>query len=442
MPIIKNIETLANNTLREDALNILEIGYESIMVERLILSKISFENNSICLKDFKICLDDYEKVFFIAVGKCAVSSATFFEKLIGEKIYSGIVLDVKEGKFKNLLSEAGTHPLPSNKNMVVTKSIVDLLKEATKKDLILTVISGGGSSLMFLPNRLSCDDYTLISNELMHSGATISELNTFRKHSSQIKGGQFAELAYPATVISFILSDVPGDDLSVIASGPTAMDLTTKKDAEEILKRFKIREKFPQIKIDLIETPKKEKYFTNVKNILLGSNIVALEAMKKKAEDLGYYAYIEDHKIQGIARELGEKLIKKDYLPNSCHIWGGETTVRVLNNKGVGGRNQEFVLGSLPYIPENTVVVGCASDGWDNSNMAGAIADKNLFEKSSKIEEYLNENNSYEFFEKFGGHILTERTGSNVADFYLILVGSQKLEDTQDFYDEYDNIGG
>lgn len=442
-PIIKNLDKLATTRLRQDALSILEAGYESIIVDKLIRSNIYIDSeNNICINDRKICLDDYKRIFFIAIGKCAVSSASVFEELLGDKIENGIVLDVKEKNFKRFISEAGTHPLPSTKNISVTKSIVDLLEEADKNDLIITVISGGGSSLLCLPYKIECDDVVRISRELMNKGANIHELNTVRKHISSIKGGQFAKLAYPATVVSFILSDVPGDDLSVIASGPTVMDKTTKEDTEKILEKYNLREDLSNIDIQLLETPKEEKYFEKVTNILLGSNLFALEEMKKKAESLGYNAYIEDTKLEGEARVLGEKLISKEYLPNSCHLWGGETTVKVLNNQGIGGRNQEFVLSALPHIKENMIVIGSASDGWDNSDMAGAIGDIDLFDlslnKGLKSEEYLDENNSYEFFEKAGGHIRTDRTGSNVADFYLILKGEQGLEESEEYYREND----
>ena len=150
-PIIKNIDELGDSQLKEDALEILEEGYESIMVERLIKSKVELKDGHICFADKKICLDDYEKIYLIAFGKCAVSSATAFEEILGSKISGGIVLDVKKEDFKHLVSEEGTHPLSSPKNVFVTKNIVEILKEADKRDLILLVISGGGSSLLCLP---------------------------------------------------------------------------------------------------------------------------------------------------------------------------------------------------------------------------------------------------------------------------------------------------
>ena len=203
------------------------------------------------------------------------------------------------------------------------------------------------------------------------------------------------------------------------------MDKTTEKDALNILKKYGM----DNLKIDLIETPKKGKYFENITNILLGSNQVALEEMKKRAEELGYDTYIEDTKLEGEARILGQKFVSVGYSPKSCHLWGGETTVKVLG-KGEGGRNQEFVLGALPHIPYNTVVAACASDGWDNSDVAGAIADMGLYDKSLDIGLdtllFLDNNDAYNFFKQSGGHIKTERTGSNVADFYLVIKGVEE----------------
>jgi len=435
LPIIKNFDDLATSKLKMDALTILEEGFESIIVEKLIKSKVLMEDGTICIKDEKICLSDFKRVFLIAIGKCAVSSATALEEVLGDNISGGIVLDVKEGKFKHLVSEVGTHPLPSEKNVFVANSIVDILKQADKNDLILTVISGGGSSLMCLPDKISCDEQSEITHMLMKKGATISELNTIRKHTSKIKAGFLAKLAYPSTIVSFIFSDVPDDDISLVASGPTVMDKTTIKDAEKVLEKFGMSE----YKKALIETPKEKKYFEKVRNIVLGSNKVALESMKKKAEELGYDTYIESSNFQGDARVVSREIISKKYLPNSCHLWGGETTV-IVDKKGKGGRNQEFALSALPYIPDNTVLIACASDGWDNTDMAGAIADNLLYEKAISggldPEEWMVENKSYDFFHQVGGHIRTGRLGSNVSDFYLILKGGENLEEDDERYDE------
>jgi len=437
LPIIKNFDEITNSKLKKDALEILEVGYESILTEKIFLSKISLQENFLFISDKKFDLNNYKKIFVIAIGKCAISSATALEKILGDKITEGIVFDVEKSNFKKMISEKGTHPLQSEKNVYITENIIELLKKATKKDLILTVISGGGSALLSAPFKTDYDNQRLFISELMRKGATITEINTVRKHISDIKGGQFAQLAYPSTVVSLILSDVPGSDLSVIASGPTVMDQTTIADAKDIIEKYELKISSERFLGGFKETPKKDKFFKKVTNILLVSNLVALEEMKKKAESLGYNTYIESEKLEGEARVLGKKLISKEYLPSSCHLWGGETTVRVFGNDGIGGRNQEFVLGALPFIEENMIIIGAASDGWDNSDMAGAIGDFRLFDfslqKNIDYKKYLNENNSYNFFKQLGGHIQTGRTGANVADFYIIIKGKDSLEKEDGF---------
>ncbi|MBU4536703.1 DUF4147 domain-containing protein [Patescibacteria group bacterium] len=236
-----------------------------------------------------------------------------------------------------------------------------------------------------------------------------------------------AKLVYPAKLVSVIFSDVPGDDISVVASGPTVRDLTTKQDAQLILEAYS--EDDPQSELNeiisfLVETPKEEKYFEKVDNLLLITNKVALKAMEQKANELGFNSLIESFDIEGEARQLSDKLTSEEYPNNSCRIFGGETTVKIIG-KGKGGRNQEFSLSSLENLSADMLVLAAASDGMDNSDVAGAFVDYELFKKmqEEKLDwrEFLDNNNSYEFFEKLETQIKTGKTGINVADFYLIL---------------------
>jgi glycerate-2-kinase len=303
---------------------------------------------------------------------------------------------------------------------------LELVEKATEKDLVLTVISGGGSSLLCLPHELKCESITKITKGLMDKGAPIHEINTVRKHLSEIQGGWLAQMAYPAKVVSLIFSDVPGNDISMVASGPTVLDITTKIDAEEILMKYDAFNVCEVPYCEILETPKDEKYFKNVHNILVVTNDTALEAMAKKADELEYGAVICSNCAEGEAREFGKKIASDEYAVKGCYLYGGETTVTVLNDTGMGGRNQEVVLGAFPYLREGMLIVGAASDGWDNSDVAGAFADKELFNSAKEVnlapEDFLKENNSYEFFKRAGGHIQTGRTGANVADFYFVLV--------------------
>jgi len=479
--IIKNIDDLASTELRGDALNILEAGYEAIVTEKVVKDFVSVKGDIMHVKNkaSDINLSDYKRVFFIGIGKCAFDAGVVFEKMLGEKITDGIIIDVKGGTLKKLHSHVGTHPLPSEENVAVTRSIVELIKGTTEEDLVVVVISGGGSSLLCLPHEMNCEALSRITEALMKKGATITELNTVRKHLSEIQGGQFAKLVYPSSVISFVFSDVPGNDIGVIASGPTVLDRTTKEDAEAILAKYDVLKVCVTPECKVLETPKDRKYFKNVENILVLTNLNALVAMESKARELGYMASIASDSLQGEARETGVTLVEKlKGRKKRCMLYGGETTVTFSeksdtekegddnavteekttestekktvkqqeegekkdgekndtgdaeeeNKKAKGGRNQEAALGALTTIPEGVVFVAAASDGWDNSDVAGVIADSVLFEESKRlkleVQEYLDTHNSYEFFKKAGGHIKTGRLGSNVSDLYFVL--SQK----------------
>jgi glycerate-2-kinase len=423
--IIKNFDDIAITTLRMDALQILEAGYEAILTKSAIHRAVLLDESDIILGTERLNFSEYNRIFVVAIGKCAVDAGSALEEILGEKITEGIVIDVKVGKFKKLRSFVGTHPYPSEQNVSAVKEIVSMISGLTEKDLLITIISGGGSSLLSLPHNISTDELTKITREIMNQGATIQELNIVRKHLSDIQGGQFAKMAYPAKVVSLIFSDVPGNDIATIASGPTVIDKSTKEDAEAILTKYNIRDLLVLSNLETIETPKDEKYFSNVKNILIVTNDIALQAMMKKASALGYSAKIESDRVEGIAREFGAELAKRELPSKTCLLYGGETTVYVVKNHGIGGRNQEFVLGGLSYLKEGVVLVGASSDGKDFSDASGAIGDKELFEKAKadgqNPKDFLANNNSFEYFKSAGGHIHTGLTGANVADLYFIL---------------------
>lgn len=424
--IIKNYNTLAITSSRKDALDILEAGYEAILTKNVIRGAVTREGNTICIKDINVCFDDYDRILFIGVGKCAADAGQALEEIIGDKLMGGIVLDVKSGIFKKLKSRVGTHPYPSTPNVDAAKEIAAMLEKTTEKDLVLMIISGGGSSLLCLPHELKCESITKITKTLMDKGAPIREINTVRKHLSEIQGGWLAEMAYPAKVVSLIFSDVPGNDIGTIASGPTVLDTTTKVDAEEILVKYDVFNVCEIPYCEILETPKDEKYFKNVHNILIVTNDTALQAMAKEANELGYGAVICSNCAEGEAREFGKKIASAEYAAKGCYLYGGETTVTIVG-EGMGGRNQEVVLGAFPYVKEGMLIVGAASDGWDNSDVAGAVADKKLSDAAKGMglmaEDFLKHNNSYEFFKRTDGQIETGRTGANVADFYFVLMG-------------------
>jgi glycerate 2-kinase len=422
--VIQNFDELAHTTLRRDALTVLEDGYRAIETKTVIAANVTVSEHVLTIAAKQYDLSSYERVLLFCIGKCAADAGVVLEAMLGEYLTDGFVLDVRGVPLKKMKSVIGTHPFPSEQNVAAASAIGDMLDTTTERDLVLTVVSGGGSALLCLPNDMKCESTVQITESLMKAGAAISEINIVRKHMSKIQGGWFAKRAYPAQVVSLIFSDVPGDDMSVIASGPTVKDVTTQEDAERILLKYNVRNNCALPHCEISETPKEEKYFENVENILVLTNDTALAAMKKKAQELGYDAHIQTHEQEGEACVFGQSIIMKHVQKKSCYLFGGETTVCV-HGSGKGGRNLEVALSSLLSTKNGIVVVAAASDGWDNSDIAGAIADMHTLEKAKhaglEVQDYLARNASYNFFAKTGDGIRTGRLGSNVADLYMII---------------------
>lgn len=426
MSIILNKDQLiaSGSRLRKDALDILEAGYLAIETEKILRSKVIIENDdTLCVDNTGFQFSFYERIFFVGIGKCAFDGARVIEDILGDKLTDGIALDVKGGELKKIRSFVGTHPYPSEVNISLTEQILNMLKGVTEKDLVLILVSGGGSSLFCLPHNMSCDTLVNITKTLTERGADIYELNTVRKHFSEIQGGGLAKICYPAQVVSLIFSDVLGNDMGMVASGPTVYDKTTVADAAKVLLKYKMLDIIPP-DCQFMETPKHPKYFVNVKNVIVCSNQDALLAMKSKSESLGFNTSIETNTLSGNATEIGRNLASREIRPNTCVLFGGETTVYVKGD-GMGGRNQELVLSALPSIKPNSILISASSDGWDNTDHAGALADMELLEKVKSIgidpAEYLERNDSYNFFKSVGGAISTGRLGSNVSDLCIMM---------------------
>ena len=374
-------------------MEILEAGYEAIDTEKILRRKISVKDGVLNIDGYFLNLKSYNKILFAGIGKCALNGARVIEEILGDYLTSGVALDVKIGDLRKIKSFAGTHPYPSEQNVAFTGQILEMVKNLSEKDLVICLISGGGSSLFELPvSGIDLDTIVEETKQLTAKGADIYELNKVRKSMSQVKGGKFAEICSPAQVVSLIFSDVLGNDISVVASGPTVSDIPSER----------------------------------VKNILVVSNADALEAMEEKAQALGYIASIETDRFSGNAKEMGKELALRKPKPKTCILFGGETTVKIPENHGEGGRNQEMALSALPHMPPDSILVCAASDGWDNTDHAGAIADKELFEKAKTLslssEEFLERGDSYNFFKQIAdGAIYTEKLGSNVSDLYIML---------------------
>lgn len=375
MGFIKNYSQLATTAERKVVLDLIEAAIESIQPEKV-------------LQNFSVPdLENYQSVYLIGFGKGSARISKIIEEKLGDKLTEGYVIDITAEQFDKIQFTQGTHPLPSQTNIDFTKKVVERFEgKLSEKDLILVVVCGGGSALFELPT-VPLEKLLRLNDELLKSGKNIREINEERKKISKVKGGKLAQLLSPAKVHGLIFSDVPGNDLFVISSGPTIANLP------------------------------------NVINTLMLSNKTALDAMKKKANELGLSSQIYFDEIQGEARNVGVELMKMTN-SNSILLAAGETTVTVKNPNGKGGRNQELVLGALQNINENVTIASFDSDGWDNSEFAGAIADlstlNNVKEQNLNIEEFLNNNNSFEFFEKVRGGISTGRLPSNVADLMIV----------------------
>jgi glycerate-2-kinase len=419
----------------------------------------------------------FERLVVIGFGKAACNMARAVEDDLGDLIDTGVLITkyghavhnppakaepggrasayhldpvFRSGGSALKIYEAG-HPIPDESGLRSTEETIDLLKKADEHTLVICLISGGGSALLVSPYEgVSLSEKQRITELLLKAGADIYELNAVRKHLSRVKGGRLGKIAYPAKVISLILSDVIGDRLDVIASGPTTPDRSTYKDAVEVLEKYNLLNKSPEavlrllysgLKGDIPETPKEDdRIFERVENIIIGSNRKALEAAKTRAESMGFKAEIISSEITGEARDAGRRLadIARSRRSSSsdrldCIISGGETTVTVKGN-GMGGRNMELALSFAIEIEgiDGITLLSAGTDGTDGqTDAAGAIVDGETVIKARAIglnpEEYLYNNDSYNFFKKIDGLFITGPTGTNVMDIQIMVMIEDSL---------------
>jgi glycerate 2-kinase len=424
---IQNFDQLAVTPARRALLGIAEAGLVAIDTGTVIRDTIRREGDVLTVGNDVIDLKQVEHLVFVAVGKCAADAAMAAEEILGDRIARGVVLDVKKcPEVKYLKTFCGTHPLPSDENLAATVAIVAALRGLTERDLVIFVISGGGSILLFLPQNQNDREEISIFNALTDAGATIEELNTVRKHLSLARGGWLAEYAYPARVVSLIFSDVTGDDVSFVSSGPTVKDVTTIGDAENVLAKFNVLRTCNIEKCGLVETPKDDKYFANVKNILAVSNQKALEAMRAAAQALGFAAEVRDTKLVGEVTGVAEMVVNAVHQApsKSVLLWGGETTVEI-KGKGEGGRNLQLAATALDLVKDGEEVLSFGSDGRDHGPYAGAICDtmtkQAIMNAGLEIKHFLDDNDTQTLFEKAGNYLLTGDTGSNVSDLIIAM---------------------
>ncbi|MEM3041262.1 MAG: glycerate kinase [Nitrososphaerota archaeon] len=453
--LVKNATSPLTAEARRTALTLVEAAVSSVDPKYLVQKRVQLVGHELKIDGLRIDLADYRRVIVVGAGKASGAMAEALEYILGSYIETGLV-NVPKGtagkhRTRNIkLHEAG-HPTPDEKGMEGAEKIAMLLENLTPQTLVISLLSGGGSALLPLPKTgISLSDKKVTTNILMRSGATIEEINTVRKHLSALKGGQLATRAYPATLISLILSDVVGDPLQSIASGPTVPDPTTFRDAVEILQRYNIWDQIPDavrktlrdgLQGGIPETPKpSDARIANVHNVLLGNNRVALDAASDKASSLNLSPLILSSFLEGEARHVGTVFagLAREMQTSGSHISkydvilaGGETTVTV-TGKGRGGRNQELVLSASVRLKglDGIALASVGTDGVDGlSNAAGAIVDGYTINRAYELKinpfTYLANNDSNTFFSMLGDEIITGPTGTNVNDI-LIMVNLKK----------------
>lgn len=393
-----------------------------------------------------------DKINVIGFGKASCRMVRALEDSIGDLIADAVVItkyghgDSSYKSKKINIFEAG-HPVPDKNGVRGTEAVMSLLKKSPEKRLIVCLISGGGSALLVSPYEgIKLHEKQILTDVLLKAGVDIYGLNTVRKHISRVKGGRLAEIAYPAHMVSLILSDVIGDRLDVIASGPTSPDTTTYNDALQVLREYHVRDKVPSSIVDVLEkgrkgiipeTPKEEStIFKRIENIIIGSNKIALAAVQEEAERRGLTVEIMSSDLSGEAKEVGRRLaVKAREIKDStsvqrslCFISGGETTVTV-TGRGVGGRNMELALSFAMEIEgiDGITLISAGTDGTDGpTDAAGAIVDGQTVIKARALgmdpETFLENNDSYHFFKEIDALFITGPTGTNVMDIQIMVL--------------------
>jgi len=440
-------------TLRKQALTIFRAAVKAADPVEAVLRSFRLRGGSVDAGGHVYKLSGYERIFVIGAGKASAAMAKAVERVLGRRISGGLI-NVKYGHMAKLqrieLNECG-HPDPDEAGVRGAARIAAIAGQAGERDLVICVISGGASALLPAPAApVTLAEKQAITRLLLHCGAGIGEINAVRKHISSIKGGQLARLAFPATVISLLLSDVIGDSLGVIGSGPTVADASTLAEAQAVLRKYGIDRKAPEavreriergVSGEIPETPKPgDPALSRTQNVVVGSNILAVTAAAAKARELGLRTMVLSTFIEGETRDVArmhaaiarQALVYGQPLRGpACIITGGETTVAIRGD-GKGGRNQEFALAAAIDLDglDDVLILSGGTDGTDGpTDAAGALADNTTCRRAAKLgmiaKEYLANNDSYHFFEPLGDLLITGPTNTNVMDVRLILIGAK-----------------
>jgi hydroxypyruvate reductase len=444
---------MMGSNLSIDLEGIVRAALRAVTPEACLERAVQLEGDHLIVSEQAVDLSRCKRIIVVGMGKASARMAASLEGMLGERISNGLIVTAAGYKVptNRVKVVEAAHPVPDERGLAAAKRIAILLDKAGERDLVIVLISGGGSALLTLPTSgITLSDLSRTNELLLRSGAKIQELNTVRKHLSQVKGGQLAQRAFPAQVLALVLSDVPGDHLETIASGPTALDPTTFTDARQILKRYGLWEEVPpsvRARIeagacgDIPETPKPgDQSFLKVQNAVVGSGSVAAAAAQAEGKRLGYRTLILTTTLEGEAREVGRVLATlareeisfgRPIKPPALILAAGETTVTVRGN-GKGGRNQELALSAALGIEglSNVVIASLGTDGRDGpTDAAGGMVDgettARLWAQGIDPRDALARNDSYTALAAAEGLIITGPTGTNVADLCFVVVSDK-----------------
>jgi glycerate 2-kinase len=445
----------------EPVTRILAAAINAVDPGQAIRRYLTTDDHSICIGEKAYPLAEIDRIFVIGFGKASVPMAAACAEVLGTRLTAGIVItkgtrgpgskvegnrsqfDVPNSLFTIF---SASHPVPDERGVAAAGKIIDLLATTTENDLVICLISGGGSALLTSPvPEISLDDIQALTKVLLGCGATINEINTLRKHLSQVKGGQLARWAAPAQIATLILSDVIGDPLDVIASGPFVPDPTTFQDCLTILQRYQIGAEVPAairkhlncgVNGDIPDTPQiGDPSFEKVHNVIVGNNLQAAQAAILQAKMEGISPLLLTTSLQGEAATIGQTMAAiaqqiaatGDPIPRpACIVAGGETTVTI-GGEGLGGRNQELALGAVAAIAglDDVILITLATDGDDGpTDAAGAVVTGETLDRAALAglnpAKFLAQNDAYNFFDPLGDLLKPGMTGTNVCDLIFI----------------------
>jgi glycerate 2-kinase len=423
---------------KDHALQIFLAAIDAVHPSNIIPKSITLKNERLQLGEDIFTKSPFTNIYVAGAGKAAAAMAYEVEKMLKHNISEGVIAvrDRFDFTLKYIRAISAGHPLPNNNSVIAAEEITKLLKKLRKNDLLIFLLSGGASSLMMdVPYNCTLEDVNKVIEQLLKSGATINELNVVRKHLSELKGGQLVKKCSGATVVSLIISDVVGNDLQAIGSGPTVGDDSSFNDALDVLEKYNLSKAAPYAIIshlqkgvegNIHENPKPgDAVFANTRNVIIADNKKALDAAARKATELGYEARVINDSLSGLAEDAAAEWMDMAMQLRGkkiCMLGGGETTVHVKGN-GKGGRNQQFALAAAIALKNSSdiTLLAAGTDGSDGpTDAAGAIINNKTY--CAEAEDYLRNNDAYSYFEKYGGLVKTGPTHTNVMDVVITLV--------------------